>query len=247
MIRGIYTAATGLFNQSRALDITGNNLANLGTAGFKRDVLLKRTFGEHLSYSTSPGDAGGPIGVVTHGVLPDETATQHGQGRIEKTGRSLDLAIEGEGYFTCLLLDGRTGYTRNGRFSLNENGILTDSFGNPVMGRNGPVRLADADFSVNAGGEIFTKDGYADTLAIFRPEDQAALEKQGNGIFTGAGGGAVEFGGEILQCAVESSNVDVMTEMKNMIGDSRSFQACARIAGMMDSLLEKAVQIGSLR
>jgi len=246
MIRGVYIAATGLLNQARSLDVAGNNLANLDTAGYKRDTLSKKSFGEHLAYCLTPGRGALPIGTSTHGVVADGIVTQFEQGSAEQTRRNLDLAIRGEGYFTVALGDGTAALTRNGRFFLDGSGYLTDASGNPLMGTNGPIQLASPDITVDPDGNIYSGDALQGTLLITCPADPASVIKLGEGFYSYAGP-VLEFSGRIGQGALERSNVDVTSEMAGMIADTRSFQTCAQVVRTMDEMMAEAVQLGSLK
>lgn len=244
MGRGIYTAATGLLSNTRSMNVTGNNLANVETAGYKKDAVTKRSFGDHLTYLLSQGGAQ-EIGTVTHGVISDETVTDYGQGAMESTGRSLDLAIGGEGFFTVMRADGAV-LSRNGRFSMDGEGYLTDGAGNRVLGEGGQIKLNSLDFSVDTKGNIYEDGKLTDTLRITCPTDEAAVTKLGEG-FYGYDGDTAAFEGEVVQGALESSNVDVSSEMTRMISDTRAFQSCAQVLRTMDEAISKGVQLGSLK
>lgn len=245
MVQGIYTAATGLLSNARSMDVAGNNLANLDTSGYKRDVLTQRSFGEHLTYLLSPETGVSEIGTVTHGVIPDRIVTQYSSGNVEETGRNLDFAIGGEGFFTVALPNG-TALSRDGRFSLNENGYLTDTAGNMVQGVNGPIQINSPDFSVSENGTVYVNGVQTGALLITCPADPAAIRKQGEGYYS-YNGATVGFTGRIVQGSLESSNVDVTSEMAGMISDTRAFQTCAQVVRTMDEMASKAVQLGSLK
>jgi len=245
MGRGIYTAATGLISNTRSMNVTGNNLANLETAGYKKDSITKRSFGDHLTYLLSQNGEADEIGTLTHGVISDETVTDYGQGALLGTGRSLDLAIGGEGFFTVMRANG-TALSRNGRFSLDGEGYLTDGAGNRVLGEGGQIKIENMDFSVDEKGNIYEDGKLTDTLRITCPADGAAVTKLGEG-FYGYEGDTAAFEGKIVQGALESSNVDVAGEMARMITDTRAFQSCAQVVRTMDETISKGVQLGSLK
>jgi fagellar hook-basal body proteins len=245
MVRGIYIAATGLLSNTRSMDVAGNNLANLDTSGYKRDVLTQRSFGEHLTYLLSPDVGTSEIGTVTHGVTSDGAVTQYSQGNVEETGRNLDFAIGGEGFFTIALPNG-TALSRDGRFSLNGDGYLTDTAGNMVQGVSGPIQFNSSDFTVDGNGNIYEDGAQAGALLITCPSDPAAVQKQGEGYYS-YNGATVGFTGRIVQGSLESSNVDVTSEMAGMIADTRAFQTCAQVVRTMDEMAAKAVQLGSLK
>ena len=127
---------------------------------------------------------GTALGAVNFGVRPDITQTSFEQGGETVTGRTLDLLIRGEGFFTVLLPDGTTRLTRNGQFELNENGFLTDSRGNMVVCANGPVMIGDADFTVDHDGRIFRGRGLPRHLLITCPADYGACQRRTRGIMS---------------------------------------------------------------
>ncbi|MEA5040821.1 MAG: flagellar hook-basal body protein [Clostridiaceae bacterium] len=244
-MRGIYIAATGLMSHARSMDVTGNNLANLDTTGYKRDRLAQRSFGEHLTYLLTPESDAVPIGTVTHGVVVDEAETWYGQGAVEQTGRSLDLAIAGNGFFTVTLPEG-TALTRNGRFTMDAEGFLADAAGNRLQGVGGPIRLQSSDFTVDETGNVYENGALAGALRITCPADPAGMQKLGENYYT-YNGAEDAFEGKIVQGALEASNVDVTNEMAGMIADTRAFQTCAQVLRTMDELTAKAVQLGSIK
>jgi flagellar basal-body rod protein FlgG len=217
------------------------------TGMIKREGLVTTTFGEYVTYRITNGQRT-EIGTTTHGCIADSVYADLTRGSVVRTGRSLDLAIDGNGFFRIAYENGNTGLTRNGNFSVNEEGFLTTSTGAYVMGKNGRINLGSAsnlsfglDGAVSAGGQ------YIDTLDIVTPENPAALEKQAEGVFTDTGGntGAPA---KVLQGILEMSNVDLTQEMMAMIEESRAFQSCSQVMRILDSINEKTVnEIGSVR
>lgn len=245
MANGIFVAATGMLNQSRRLNITGNNLSNADTAGYKRDVLAQKSFGDHLTYCIVPGEGAAPIGLATHGVVADETVTQFEQGGLDQTGRGLDFAIAGDGFFTFQTPNGEA-LSRGGHFFLDAEGYLSDAAGNRVLGDDGPIMLTSGEITVGSDGVIYQDGVEAGKLRITVPGDMAGVEKQGEGFFAYAGD-TVDFTGAVAQGALEASNVDVTAQMTDMIAATRAFQTCAQVVKTMDEMTAKAAQLGSLR
>lgn len=246
-MRGLYVAGTGLINRSQQLDVTGNNLSNLSTPGYKKEGLVSASFGEYMTLRESGGQAQ-QVGATTHGVIAAEGFTDHSQGAVEQTGSELHLAIAGEGFFTLRTANGGQALTRNGQFVVDADGNLADGAGNLVLGTQGPVNIAGADFAVNGEGQVFIDGVYSDTLRITRPADANALVKQEGSLYTYAQqGGLLPFEGQIRQGALERANVEITTEMSSMIENSRAYQSCSQIIRMMDQILEKTVtELGSL-
>lgn len=242
MTRGLYAATSKLINCSSAMDVTGNNITNADTCGFKKDKLISRTFGEYLVYQIGK-DGGSQIGSISHGIIEDQVSTSYEQGALSHTGRSLDLAIEGEGFFNLQTPEGQIRLSRNGQFCLNENGMLADASGNLVLGKNGLITIGRADFSVSGEGEIMVDGKSAGNLLITCPSDLTALVKEEGTTFSYNAyiNQAESFQGKVKQGFLESSNVDMIDEMSNMMQYSRSFQTASQIVKIIDQIEEKSV------
>ena len=167
MIRGWYTGASGMNAQQYRLDTISNNLANVDTAGFKKDVTVTKSFSELLLrrkdfdgvYENPFGsaDAAPIIGKLGVGVETNENFTDFSEVSLRLTNTSTDLALHGKGFFAIQTPDGER-YTRNGNFMIGKEGILETKDGYPVLGENGIIRLEDDKFKVNEDGIIVTKD-----------------------------------------------------------------------------------------
>ncbi|MDF2685759.1 MAG: flagellar hook-basal body protein FlgE/F/G [Clostridia bacterium] len=172
--------------------------------------------------------------------------TQYEQGTFETTGSNLDFAIKGDGFFTLTQANGNRELTRDGRFTIDDNGYLTNSTGDFVMGEKGRIKTDTTDFTVNNDGEIFINNLLTDKLLITIPQDNNNLQKLSNGLLSNAANSRA-FTGSVWQGAIENSNVDVADEMIDMIVQSRSYQACSQIIKQMDQIMQKTVnEIGRL-
>lgn len=242
MTRGLYIAASGLLNRSRVLNTIGNNITNSNTAGYKKDTVVQGTFGEYLTYQMGEGKVN-ELGGITSGVTENLIDTSYEQGSAQNTGRSMDLAIEGEGFFTLLSPDGQIKLTRNGQFSMNPEGFLTNSSGDLVLGQGGPLFIGQSDFAVTAKGEIMVEGESRSTLQITCPTDLALLIKEEGAKFTNTdpAQGTNVFTGNIRRGFLENSNVDMIDEMSGMMEFSRSFQSCGQLIKMMDKIMEASV------
>ena len=244
MDNAIYAAASGMLTRSKAMDIIGNNLANANTAGYKKDKLLTTDFGSQITYSINRDVT--QVGSTNHGTRGSGVYTQYEQGTFETTGRSLDFAFKGDGFFTLTQANGTTTLTRDGQFNIDENGFLVNSTGAFVMGEKGKIKVDTPDFTVNNDGEIFINNEFTDKLLITNPQNNNNIRKLSDGMLSNAAN-AGEFTGSVWQGAIENSNVDVTEEMVDMISQSRSYQACSQIIKQMDKVLQKTVnEIGRL-
>src|SRR5690554_6574914 len=126
MLRGLYTAGTGMLTQRKRLDVLANNIADANTHGYKKDRVTLESFSEVLVSRINDGSRipSNPVGSINYGVHLDQTHTNHYQGQLEYTGEPLDFALTGDGFFAVQTPDGIR-YTRNGSFSRDENGFLT--------------------------------------------------------------------------------------------------------------------------
>ncbi len=178
MVRGIYTAASGMITQQRRLDALANNLANVDTSGYKRDVTIHKAFPElqirrfrdegvvniPLSETFPPlgsVDKAPVVGTLGTGVETNEIFTVFEQGELELTENPFDLALHGEGFFAVMTPEGER-YTRNGGFILGQEGILMTKEGYPVLGENGIIRIQENNFIVDSDGKVFQNRALSD-------------------------------------------------------------------------------------
>ncbi len=238
MNTAVYAATTGMLNRARALDVTANNLANAGTAGFKREELLTSAFDEQVMLRLE-GEAT-EIGGMNHGAIGTGIYSDVSQGALEATGRTLDFAIAGDGFFVVEDPQGVQGLTRNGSFTVREDGYLMTSSGSYVHGQNGRLQLGNGEIAVSKAGEITVDGQNRGALLIVVPQETQAMAKQENGTFARpAGNGA--FAGSILQGTLERANVNMVEEMSDMIASSRAFQTCGQVLRILDSVNQKTV------
>lgn len=245
MVRGFYTAGSGMITSSRKLDVAGENISNSSTSGYKRDEVTTTSFEQQLvSKISSTADQ---IGNISMGQTIKSTNTDFEQGPITETGNPFNLAISKEGFFTVQGTDNKTYYTRNGGFQLNDQGYVTTADGAKLMGTNGAINTGGEVFTVSSDGNVYVKDRLIDKLAIYNPTDTSTMVKYGNGMFADTGASAQKpFTGSISQGYIESSNVNMMDEMMGMISNQNSFTSCSQVVKMIDETLSQAVQIGRM-
>lgn len=236
MIRGLYTAATGMVAEQARQDTVANNLANVNTVGFKRDNLTEISFQEQLIRAYSKG-GNTPIGGLGMGVDLNGTYTDYSLGNLIQTDNPTDLAITGDGLL-AFERNGQVRYTRAGNLTLNQEQVLVTQNGDPVLGENGPIRLAGS-FAVAPDGAIIQNGQVVDRLRLAAT---AGMVKQGDSYVNG--NGAQETPAEnvrIVQGALEGSNVNSVREMITMINVTRSYDANQRAIVAQDETLGKAV------
>lgn len=244
MLRGIYTATTGMIQQSRRLDTIANNLANANTVGYKSDKVLNRAFDDELLLRMGGGQASNvrDVGYINHGVYADEVVISFDQGSLDQTYKSTDTAILGQGFFTILTDDG-VRYTRDGTFSIDSYGRLVTQEGWPVLGEEGEIYVYDEDYNIDAYGNIVRNDVYTDTLLVVDFDNKDTLRKVGDNQYMNIepNNQPIQFTGEIKQGYLEGSNVEPIKEIVDMMTVTRSYETNQRIVKMMDDTLGKAV------
>lgn len=227
MDSGLYIAASGMLAEMVRQEQIANELANVNTPGYKADRAAQAEFGELLLRNTTTGASVGRLGL---GVEIAETSTDLTPAAIHESGEPLDFAIEGEGFFAVRTAAG-VRYTRNGQFTADAAGDLTDALGDPVLGPGGaPVRLR-GDGTVRPGD-----------LAVLRVEGAV---KQGENLYTGTATGPAT--GQARAGFLEESAVDPSRAMVRMISSFRSLEADQKsIQTINETLGESAGQVGAI-
>jgi flagellar basal-body rod protein FlgG len=252
MMRSLWTAATGMTGQQTNLSVISNNLANVNTTGFKRS----RTEFQDLLYQTHqyPGTetAGGqqiPVGIqVGMGTRVEAIHKMFSQGDYVKTDGDLDMAIEGDGFFR-VLVNGEARYTRHGAFKINSEGTVVDDLGNP-LDPEFTVPQETVELAIDSGGNISAMDSEGNELATGRIQlvrfvNPSGLFATGKNYFlpTAASGDPLEGNpgeegyGSIAQGFLEMSNVDVVTEMVQMIVAQRAYEINSKAIQTSDEML----------
>ncbi|WP_114391696.1 flagellar basal-body rod protein FlgG [Oleisolibacter albus] len=260
-MRSLSIGATGMLAQQLNVETISNNIANMTTTGFKRqraefqDLLYQN---QRRVGSTS-SDAGTvvPSGVqIGAGVKTAAVYRINEQGNINPTGNSLDVAINGEGFFQVLLPNGETAYTRAGSFEPNAEGTIVTADGYQVQpGLTIPQNAVD--ITINPNGEVLVKlDGQTEPqnigqlqLAVF--PNAAGLEAIGDNLLleTPASGAAVTGNpgqpgfGRVIQEALETSNVNIVSEITNLITAQRAYEMNSRVISTTDQMMQSVTQL----
>ena len=260
MIRSLWIAKTGLDAQQTQMDVISNNLANVSTSGFKR----ARAVFEDLLYQTirQPGAQSSeqtqlPSGLqIGTGVKPVATERIFTQGNLQQTGNSKDVAIQGNGFFQVLMPDGTTSYSRDGSFQVDANGQLVTSSGYAVQ----PAITIPADtqsLTIARDGTVsVTQAGSATpvtvgTLQLAMFVNPAGLQSLGENLYgeTAASGTpssnapGSNGAGLLNQGYVETSNVNVVEELVNMIQTQRAYEINSKAIQTSDQMLQRLTQL----
>ena len=238
MLRGLYTAATGMNHELKRQDAIANNLANVNTAGFKKDDMIGAAFHEELYFAIDRRSVQ-PIGTAPLGVETDQFYTHFTPGDLITTENPLDLAIMGEGYFV-IEANGNQYLTRNGHFTRNADGYLVTDTGDLVIGEKGPIRL-NGPVEISADGMVIVNPQVVDRLLVVTPNDAASLVKEGNSRLLFTGGWTRLETPLVQQGAYENSNVNTIEEMVKMIAVTRAYESNQKVIAVADEVMNKIV------
>ncbi|WP_301107079.1 flagellar hook-basal body protein [Sporosarcina sp.] len=267
MFRGFYTVGSGMIAQQRRTEMLANNMANVNTPGFKAEQSTIRAFPEmfmsRLDAARVPTEKGlnfkglAPVGGLSTGVYMQETLPLFAQGQLRETELKTDVAlidgpmdvneetgVAGTVFFTLEGENGEQYYTRNGNFTVNAEGYLTNPSGLYVLDATGNrIELSGDDIRITEEGFIFEGDTQAATLGIAYSAEPDLLSKLDNGLFRSPDGQALPMGGNysMQQGFLEDSNVDAARAMTDMLTAYRAFEANQKILQAYDRSMEKAV------
>ncbi len=207
------------------LDFLSNNLANASTTGFKSEHLYY-AMKEKQAQETSPS-----------GLGPTSIVMDFAQGTLQHTGNPLDVAIEGEGFFTIDQKDGTT-YTRNGGFVLNKDKELVTKSGAKVLGESGPITINGTQINIDADGTIRVDGNLAGKLKVVSFANPGQLIRTAGGQYIDEGNAGLKKNDQYRVSGgyLEMSNVNAMKEMVEMIDGHRSFETYQKIIQTMSDL-----------
>lgn len=244
MDRLIYTAMTGAKHILEQQATTAHNLANATSTGFKAQVDSFRAI---------------PViseGLPTRAFVVDATVgADFNAGAIQSTGRALDVAIQGQGWLVVQRADGSEGYTRNGSLKLNENGLLQTATGQTIMGDGGPISIPpDVSISIARDGTISsvennTLPGPSNVIGRIKLVNppESSLSRANDGTFvTPSGTAEVDANVNLVNGALESSNVNVVDAMVTMISLARQFETQMKLIQSAENNANKASQLLSM-
>jgi flagellar basal-body rod protein FlgF len=241
--RGLFIAASGMLAAQIRQDVIANNLANATNNGFRADVISQQAFGDLLLSNTRTGAQIGPLseGSRVAVIRPDLQ-----NGGLEWTKNPLDLAVVGDGWFSVRTANG-VAYTRNGAFTTNAQGAIVDASGSPVLSTTGqPITVnANQPIGIDQHGRVTQKGTLLGQIAV-TALTPASVNKLGTNYYSGTPNPGGKVGG-VAQGALESSNVNSVSEMVNLIDNMRVFQADQKVVnGLDDELNVAANQIGKV-
>lgn len=250
MERGTYISASGGIAQLRKLDVVNNNLANVNTPGFKKEMLVGSTqsFDQTLASLVAAKD---PYAKGDHdrspGTVGVQSVTDFSQGPIKNTGNVLDLALRRQNDFFVINTPQGPRYTRAGNFTLNSNGDISTLDGLPVAGDGGIITVNGAPLSISANGTVTAKGLDVGKIQVVHFDDPSKLVREGGSRFALGAGQAppATVEADIEAGALEMSNVSAITSMIDLISASKGFEMYTKTAQTIDAMNQTAIsQVG---
>jgi len=249
LIRGLYSAASGMvFNFKQELTVM-NNLANVSTTGYKKEKITSSDFSNLMIVPQTGGGMGSPllagaaIGTVGAGTEPSEIGLDQSQGDLVDTGNPLDLALSGPGFFAVQTPSG-TFYTRDGTFFKDAMGRLATANGGLVLGENGPIQIGQGDVLVDGDGTVSVGGKVVGRIRLVDFDPQETMLKIGDNYLVPENPNAQARAAAtavINQGYLERSNVDPTSEMVDMLSALRAYEASQKMIQLQDQTLDRAV------
>lgn len=242
MIRGFYTAVSGLMSSVRRMEVAINDLANVQTPGYRAERTAAASFSEQLVARLDSDNTPLPIGplVLVNAAQPPRLDLR--QGPISSTGRSLDIALDGPGFLVVETANGLA-YTRDGSLMMDREGFLTNTQGARVLGIPGPIRLPPGEIAFGEDGSVYADGVAVGRLRLVEFDPEQAFERLGANLLVPADpdrppGESVQT--RVHQGALEGSNVDVTVTLTTMLELQRAYSANIRMIHLQDQLLARA-------
>jgi len=238
VIKGIYIAANSLYEKQKNLEVVANNLANINTVGYKKEGAFAELMSRFDQNDTK-----------------QTNFTDYSGGSMTQTQNPFDMAIEGNAYFMVKTPDNNIEMTKNGKFSIDQNGYIVNEQGGRVQGSMGDINIGNIWDEKNKSIEI-TQEGLVriggnkvDTLAISKVTDPTLMQRNDGLNFTVSEGDYSEAEPnefKVMQGFLEGSNVNSISEMQSMIQIDRSFNSIQKVMNTLDETMQQGNQVGRL-
>lgn len=241
ILRGIYTAASGMLVETMRMDVASNNLANVDTAGFQRQTAHVYAFPQ-APIARDYHNQRRVLGTLGTGAFAEGSSTSFAPGTLKTTENPLDAALIGPGFFTVETPEGIR-YTRDGRFKINPSGLLATLDDNLVRGEQGLIYVGEGEVLLNAEGEITVNGQVVDKLLLVEFNDREGLLRRGSNLFEALpeAGEPFRYRAAIAPGTLEMANVNVVREMVNLINIQRAYEANQKVVQAFDETLDKVV------
>lgn len=234
MVKGLYTSASGMLPQVKKQEITANNVANAGTTGFKKERLFTKELSKaEIKQVKTKSDWERPMATSTF--------VDFNPGVFDRTGNQLDLAIDGDGFFKLKLEDGTIALTRAGSFEVNASGVISFPGGSTLQGESGDIQVGNGRVSVAATGEVSVNDFSVGRIVPVTVDDLTKLTKVGSSFFIAPQNVQLipATNSVIQQGYLEAANVDIVSEMVEMMISYRTYEANANAVRSQDESLSQ--------
>lgn len=242
MFQGFYTSTSGVLTQTRNLNVISNNMSNVTTPGFKSDRFIISDFRNELILRTGNKNKSNTTVIGSKPMFTGaaDVATDYTQGTFAATSSTLDFALGGNGFF-CIQTDNGTVYTRNGNFTLDEQGYLCLGTIGRVLGTNGPIYLGTDRIEADRQGRIYTENGaLLGQLMVVDFQDYGQLNKEAGNVFT-TDANAAQVNVNVEWGVLENSNADPVDQMTRMMASQRALQSSAQIMKIYDEMTSRLV------
>jgi len=239
MLKGIFSTLSGKFLTERRMEMISNNIANAITPGFKTS---RPVFNVEKS-ADIPARSGEQQNTYIN-VL--DSYIHFSDAPLVESGNKLDLGIEGDGFFVISTKDGNM-YTRNGQFTINKEKKLVALDGMPVLGQSGEIAIEGADIRIESDGSIYVDKRFIDKIKIVDFKDKKDLRNYGSSLFINMNKNNPEDTSEkysVKQGFYESSNVNVMQEMIEMMSTLRAYESYSKVDQFFGDMMTKLINIG---
>jgi flagellar basal-body rod protein FlgG len=260
-MRALYTAATGMAAQELNVQVISNNIANLRTTGYKKQrAAFQDLIYDHVRrVGAQASDQGTilPVGIdLGGGVKTVGTPRLMSQGTLSQTGNDLDIAIRGEGFFKIQMPDGTYQYTRDGTFQMDNQGRIVNAQGNPVQPTI-TIPQNSAGITINAQGQVSvtlpgsTTPTILGQIGLTRFVNKAGLQPVGDNNYTETpasgppqdGIANIDGYGDMQQSNLEQANVEVVSEISDLIAAQRAYEMNAKVISAADQMLQSAAAL----
>lgn len=235
MDSGYYSACTALVSRTQELDTIANNLANASTVGYRAE---KNIFSSVLADAGNATNSDLNQAINNYGILSG-TNLDLSQGALQKTGNELDVALQGGGYFVVQTAAGPM-YTRDGNFQISGKGQLVTAAGDAVMGEKGVITMLPGPVSISPDGTISSNGAIVGKLRVVQFPPTTQLTSAGNTYYSAPANTAKPaVGVDVRQGMLESSNVNPITDMVELVNAQRSAEMMQRALSMFNSEIDK--------
>ena len=262
-MQALHTAATGMAAQELMVQVISNNIANLQTTGFKKQTAsFQDLIYQHIARVGAQASQQGtilPVGVdIGGGVKVVGTPRSLTQGTLSQTGNDLDIAVTGDGFFKIQMPDGTFQYTRDGTFQMDNTGRIVNAQGNPVQptitipqNATGLTVNSQGQVSVQLPGQATTTSTVIGQIGLTRFVNEGGLLPVGNNNFVDTpssgppqdGIATLQGYGTINQGSLENANVDVVSEMSNLIAAQRAYEMNGKVITAADQMMQSATAL----